>query len=201
MADTNDTPTRATGTGAPLHDRPIVVSGFGRSGTTMAMHMLRAGGIPWVPGTHEVSGEQNPPVRFMAGHLSKHVMANPDHVREVTWWGDVVVVWCYRNSREQARSMRKFAKHFRIPWGITDSLLARQIGLFEVDSWRYLRDVGRDVVLLDFDRTIRYPSRAATDLADSLREVAALDASAMAAVVHTRSPRCLPDMAYESGGF
>lgn len=180
--------------------RPIVVAGFGRCVSTMAMHMLRAGGIPWVPGTHEVSGEQTLPVQFMAGYASKHLFTNVDHVRSVHWWPRVTVLWCSRAPREQARSGLKFAEGFGIPFPrISVSSLARQIEQWEREAAAFLVDSGAQLAHLDFDNALRDPVLASRMLADRLGLYvgAELDMRAMASVIHRRSPRCLPDLAYE----
>lgn len=177
--------------------RPVVVTGFGRSGTTMAMHMLRAGGIPWVPGTHDESGEQDLPVRFVAGHASKHLVTGPQHARSIPWWGQASVIWCTRNHREQARSMRKFLAGADVDFPLTDSAAARQPGLDERDIWGWLRRSGVTPIVVDFDGALRDPWQAAHRLAEDLAEMVRLDAPAMAAVIHRRSPRCAPDLSYE----
>lgn len=40
-----------------MTSRLVIVTGQGRCGSTMAMQMLRAGGVAWAPGANRVSGE------------------------------------------------------------------------------------------------------------------------------------------------
>ena len=173
---------------APRGLPAIGVCGFGMCGTTMTMHMLRAGGVPWAPCLDEL-GE--------AGPLVPHVVGPGRAVKTLLWASDQETrlprydwrfVWLDRDPEAQARSWAlrydKLGAWREISWrpdepeakarefitGLRDEHLAR------------LRRRGR-VLVLDFESVKANPRRAAAQLAAFVKPLD-LHAAASAAVVN-----------------
>lgn len=168
---------------------PIVVTGFGRCGSTMAMHMLRAGGVPWVPGTYESGEQAGDAIEVRAGHASKLLLGGS--ARESDVWPGVVAVWCYRTPREQAKSIIKFMTALGERWPISVSAEARAIDHDTLAAVADIRASAMGLVRVDYDCTVLDPRFEARRLARELSPWVSLDAKAMAAVVHRRPWRCL----------
>lgn len=181
---------------------PVVVSGFGRCGTTMVMTMLRAGGIPTAPGANTHSGEHPDPAQAIAAiapgvavKVIEPLVLNAalEHLEGLR------VVWMDRDLGNQAKSLRKFTrgvmglhytghqlKRLKVQWVIDRPK--------SLDLWR-LHGV---VTIHHFEEAIADPNVFARGLADVLPEYS-LDVESMAAVVHDRGPECLPDLRFELG--
>ena len=180
---------------------PIIVTGWGRCGTTMVMHMLAAGGVPWVPGTHPISGEiaQSPSrpaltARALAplarsGHAIKLILGRPTDIHHRPT--DADLIWCKRTPREQARSTRKFLATLD-PDAPRPSERALA-DFYQAATPPALAAHRGRVHVLDYDHALTHPDQAAAALADFAGIPAAL-APAMAAVVHQRRPECARGM-------
>lgn len=181
-----------------MSDQPaVLVTGFGRCGSTMTMHVLRAGGIPWAGDAAEVSGEQQPPIMFAQGKATKHLLGTAGDASVVGGHGPIVTVWCQRNYQQQAKSTVAFARMFGIPGLGSESALARWLARATPTARMTLRDRG-PFVHLDFEAVLHNPRRETVWLALALeRWFPNLDLDAMAAAVHDRSPRCNAQLAYE----
>jgi len=181
-----------------MTDRRVMVSGFGRCGSTMLMHMLRAGGLPFADGADPHSGEH-------PGAAGAHAAAAPGRVVKILdplgsghlpgpgWQA----IWLDRDPRWQAESMRKFLS----------ALSRSRVSVRETRALRTSLERDRDpavaalratcpLLVVSYDDTLRDPPLTARSLASFL-PWAGLDVAAMAGAVHDRSPRTLPDLAFE----
>ena len=173
---------------------PIIVSGFGRCGSTMVMTMLQAGGVPWTADASELSGETPGLDAALAavtpGHAVKVLLGRAADARAIRG-EDRRVVWCSRDPREQAKSMEKFMHRMRlIPPDIpVAAALKQSLPAETVQARRILRRAGTPVLVLDYATALRNPVGAALRIAAFLPQYQ-VDASAAAEVVQARSARC-----------
>ena len=176
----------------------VGVVGFGRCGSTMTMGMLAAGGCPPVPGSLPVSHELPSPANMRDGLTAGHTVKLLD-VPVLQGWDLPSIgwrfVWLDRNPIQQGKSMRKFARWFN---GQASSDYAKMM----TDTIRADRDTVRGfyasrgpVLDLRYEDVLRDPDVAAAQLGRHVGPP--FDVDAAAAVVHDRSPKCRPDMAFE----
>lgn len=178
---------------------PIVVSGFGRCGSSLTMQMLAAGGVPCVgePPDFEVSGAAHRIApEFIASCAGQAVKILDPH--RVGLPGEMAVVWLDRNTREQAASHAKFA-HAALGREYDRKqrrALQRQL---EADLPRALREIDDRLLLrIDFGLLVMDPKHHALLLRQRLKYLGYdLDAEAAAAVVIRRPPQCMPTMHIE----
>ena len=187
-----------------MTDEVVVVSGFGRCGTTLVMSMLQAGGVPLVEDmavSHEYSPALNLPeddawlTLFAYGRAVK--MLDPH--RHVPPHGHkYAVLWLDREVAEQARSIAKLL------------ILLHRIPAARVDGKRLEHSLRRDRALaraiwkdrgarmfdLRFERILEDPLGAAAAI--GLWVGVPFDARAAAAVVLPRPPNCMPDLSIET---
>lgn len=181
---------------------PVVVTGFGRCGSTMLMTMLRAGGIPFAAGANEHSGEHPSLEHGIAAARPGAVVKLLDPTQPswalppqaATW----TFLWLDRDLIQQSRSWAKFCAAF----------LGERPGPYQQLKIRQAWVEDRAVVMAEklpgHVHTLRYedvltnPSSAAHDVAAALTDYE-LDTTAMAAVVHDRTPECRPDLSVEFG--
>lgn len=176
----------------------IVVSGYGRCGTSMVMQMLSAGGIECIgpfPAfevdevKHAVSESF---IRLAAGRAVK--VLDPHRVGLP---GDVRVIWLGRNHEQQAMSQAKFiALMFgRVPNRTDRRAMVRNYVKDRLAVAKTLR--GRPVLGLSFEEIIGNPLLAAAKMRQFLEPVASLDATKAASAVIPRSHRCMPGLEIE----
>lgn len=175
----------------------VAVTGFGRCGSSMVMRMLEVGGFPLAPSggfpayeTHRISIATSHPgeaIKVLDGIL--HGVFPPGPARSI---------WLDRDHLQQARSQVKFLR------GIMGTRLEKDA----VDRFRhsYRRDRPRAIreltargslLIVEYEAVLRDPAGQAQRIADHVGDMQTLDLDAMAAVVHARSPRCAPDLAFE----
>ena len=169
----------------------VIVAGLGRCGSTMTMHMLRAGGIPFVTGADPHSGEGG---SAQPGHCFKVLNQLPS--------GDygpaTVAIWVSRNPRWQAASMRKFMRaagyhtSTRMEKALRDSIIADQPT--HIQAWRE----AMPTLVIAYEDVLRDPLQAAKSMAAHVKPLR-LDAEQAARVVHLRNARTLPDLSFEMG--
>lgn len=186
------------------HVQMVGVCGFPRSGSSLTMRMLHAGGIPPVtgssPGSYELSGglEQlaSMPPRQLAGRAVKLLDYGqwfPYLPAGIDWR----FIWLDRNPTEQAKSTVKFMS-FLMP-----GMLRRDRGAIRRLAKSYRSDRPRllgwyrsrgDVLVSSFEAILADPSAEAARFAEFLPT---LDAVAAAEVPLTRSAACAADLAVE----
>lgn len=173
-----------------------IITGMGRCGSSMVMQMLVAGGV-------EVTGDAVPPLwedprcaEMPVNHdmlqeargravkiLTPHRYDLPTDAGHDYRW-----IWLDRNKREQERSQHKMAA-----W------MGRARLPFSIPVWRAkgldaIRRIGGDLLILEYERILAYPVRAAVAIAAHIGRDD-LNPAAMAAVVRKRDGRCLDHMA------
>lgn len=177
---------------------PVVVSGFGRCGYTMLMTMLAAGGLPPADGASPGSFEHSTQDALSAVTPGRAVkILNPLAVGatpDPSWH----VLWLDRDPRWQAESARKF-----IAWVTGQRMTVRETRAYRESLIRdrdhvtgWLAAQGCPLLTLSYEAVLAAPTAAAEQVAAFL-PWAALDIPSMAAVVHARGGRTLPDMAVE----
>lgn len=164
---------------------PVLVVGAGRCGTTMAVQMLVAGGVPLGPEADAISGEHKSPTLAMASIL----MARPGLVTKVITAGHGLptdaaktaakysangvqprwlVVHMVRDVEDQIDSMARFlAEQMPGHYLKRTPAMRRSIMAERTVLRRQLRYFG-DVVELDYDETRRNPARATAEIAGHL---------------------------------
>lgn len=186
----------------------IGVCGFGRCGSTMAMAMLKAGGVPFVDGSHPDSGE----LRYL-GPDTLAAVSHGGAVKLLDWVlrdelppADWRFIWLDRDPREQAKSTAKFIGSFGFD-DIDEDVLAASYNRDRPRALGLLRALG-PVLVLQYEwvlaRPKKYAHQIAMFLATNGRALAVarpgelwFDVRAAAAVVHQRDGRCRPDLAVE----
>ena len=181
---------------------PVVVTGFGRCGSTMLMRMLRAGGIPFAVGASSYSGE-HPSLREAIDSVAPATVTKLLDPMQPAWvlpadaatW---VFLWLDRDLVQQSRSWAKFCAAF----GVGRPSPMQQLRIRQ--DWTRDRELvmagvlpGR-VTVFRYEQFLDDPAAAAAEVARALPEYR-LDVAAMAGVVHDRSPRCRPDLSFETG--
>ena len=184
-----------------MSDPITLVSGFGRCGSSLAMQMLAAGGMP-------VTGEY--PI-FEA--------TCPVHVRGVDWWPSLAgkavkvlyphrmtpldwmdceyrAIWLDRDPGEQAKSFQKFAAAF-LPVEIGGRMARRAlIASYRADRPQCMAVLQRlcrgRVMAMRFERLLSHPRESAEAISQHLG--GSLNVDSMAAAVRPRLAKCM-------GGF
>jgi hypothetical protein len=176
----------------------------------MAMAMLKAGGVPFVDGSHPDSGELT--------HLGPDTLAavrQGGAVKLLDWVlrvdlssADWRFIWLDRDPHEQARSTAKFIAGFGFGDEIDVGVLAASYGRDRPVALGRLRALG-PVLVLGYERVLAQPKKAARQIGRFVAGVDGLgatrptelwfDVKAAAAVVHQRDGRCRPDLAIEAG--
>lgn len=173
----------------------VGVCGFGRCGSTMVMSMLVAGGM--TPGNASEPPYEGDLQDLWHLPLDGRVVKLLD---SVSYYGIPPAsswrfIWLDRDPIEQAKSHVKF----------TESILGAPLrdGAVEQFAESYARDRPKvlgllrragGVLVMDYERVLANPRRAAKDLRKVWPE---LDVDRAAAVVHERDGRCRPDLAVE----
>lgn len=178
----------------------MIVSGFGRCGSSLIMQMLSAGG-------HPVSGEypafeneygramlddnlSEPMMRKIDGCAVKLLDPQRGHIPKGPTYR---AIWCSRDPREQSRSQAKF---IRILTGV--NVARKEVRAFaksyEKDKAPALQSLlaagmcGNDILSVRFERILSKP----WEIAEQLRAHCGLemDIEKMASSVIRRSPQC-----------
>lgn len=188
-----------------MSDFAVGVCGFGRCGSSMAMQMLAAGGLPHAGDTDPTSGE------LLGGRGIREAWDVELPGRAVKLLDCVLhfglppapgwrFVWLDRDPMEQAKSQLKFVQF--LLGGLAEpeeQAVARLVAGYHRDrprALKLLRAAG-PVQLVSYEWVLADPLFGAAQLAFVWPD---LDVSAAAAVVHQRDSSCRPDLAFELGG-
>lgn len=179
----------------------VGVCGFPRSGSSMTMRMLEAGGIAPVegssPGSYELRGGLEGFRWVDPAALDGRAVKLLDYG---AWFGELPAaqwrfIWLDRDPTEQARSHVKFmgaVGGVELP----PAAVAKLANSFRADRpklLRWYRSRG-ELLVTSFEAILGDPGREAVRLAAF---VPGLDEFLAAAVPTERSPKCAPDLAFE----
>lgn len=179
---------------------PTIVSGFGRCGTTLVMHMLAAGGAEVVGRrpAYEVDQAARVPIDLTwlssCGEAAVKVLDPQRSLKSVR--SDVRVIWLDRNPEQQARSQVKFLRQVAgVP--IRASAWKRLARSFSTDRQKVDALFANSPVLkLSFEAVLSDPLGAAREMTAYFP---GLDVERAAAVVQRRPASCAPGMSVEIG--
>lgn len=162
------------------------------------MQMLHAGGMPisCAPGNEAISGEHEDNVQALKlialGLADGKAIKCLDPLHFPLPPGkDYIFIWCKRDYREQARSMKKFlagVAGIRMNHKMFNDL-HRSLRPDTIKSIKYLASLGT-VHVFNYEDMLANPSYEARRLYDCLHPHFNLDVNAMAPVVIDRSPKC-----------
>jgi hypothetical protein len=180
------------------YGRPIVVvSGLPRSGTSMAMKMLEAGGLTVVTDGQRVADEDNPKGYYEDERVKRlHKDADQAWLREAR--GKVVkiisfllkslpdehnykVVFMHRNLREIVASQNKMLARLGKPNDLPDEAAVQLLSTQEKEAGFFLKRPHFDVLELNYADVLAAARSEAKKMADFVGEP--LDVEKMAAVV------------------
>jgi hypothetical protein len=175
----------------------VVVSGLPRSGTSMAMKMLEAGGLPVVTDGQRVADEDNP-----KGYYEDERVKRLHKEEDKTWLNDArgkvvkiisfllkslpdehnyKVVFMHRNLREIVASQNKMLSRLGKPNDLPDEAAVQLLTTQEKEAGFFLRRPQFDVLELQYSEVLAGARAQAQRIADFVGEP--LDVEKMAAVV------------------
>ena len=167
---------------------PVVVSGFGRCGSSLVMQMLHAAGFP-VTGDYPSfeCEEYNMGVVPPPAGASKilNLDCTPPPGGPYRW------IWLDRSPTQQAKSQAKLLRELA---GIRMSrqkvrAMACSYAPGRQDSFKAMRRLGGPILVLSFEGLVSNPRNAAESIAAF---VSCGNIEEMAGVVRKRGPECLP---------
>lgn len=182
------------------YDRPVFVCGAPRSGTSMTMQMLAAGGLPtcgeypaYEPDEVSVTGRNM--VRLARQGVGRAAKILDPH-RTPGWAKNPkpFVIWTRRMYRPQAQSQAKFLRLLGVNLvSVQIDGLEASLPATELEAFALFRRVGIDDVLdLSFETTIQNPHSTAAAMAAAFGP--GFDAAAAAGAVRSRTLGCLAGM-------
>lgn len=183
-------------------DEVIVVSGCSRSGTSLMMRMLEAGGIQTFDGGNK-TGYECEESRAAFGGRADFIADIPgqavkllDPHRFETPIVPIAWIWMWRDATEQARSQVKFMGSLA---GMHIPISDRLIKSIRVDNERVPVQLsaraGSRVLVVDFARLIGVPRGVVAEVVGFINRP--MDQDAMAACVIEREPGCAPGLDIE----
>jgi hypothetical protein len=170
-------------------DFTLIVSGFGRCGSSLVMQMLHAGGFPTTgdyPAFEDERyslGQKSAPLGVAVKILDPHKFHMlPGHYR----W-----IWLDRDPRQQAKSQVKFLRHVA---GLSlgkeaVSKFAKSFKDERPACMAAIKRIGGPLLQLRFENIVNSPDCAAQAIGGF---VGCCSHASMAAVIVRRSPTCLP---------
>ena len=173
-----------------------LISGLGRCGSTMMMHMLAAGGVDVVgaPPAYEVEEASRIPLSaaWLKSIDGRAVKVLDPHRS----WRPMIparVIWLDRDEKEQARSQIKFLRVMGVP--VAGGSLGKVRAALRADRKRCMAILtGHHRMMFRFEDILADPRREAARLTTFFP---AIDVEKAAAVVRARDPRCAPDLQIE----
>lgn len=171
-----------------------VVAGIPRSGTSMMMKMLHAGGMPVFADdllSYETNLVRELPQnwRWLRNCQGKAVKILDPHKHAPHSLYTYRFIWMDRNPLQQAKSSRKFMQAIGLPFSRHEvAAWARSIERDVPECLEVLKRRG-EVLRVRFEDVLSHPQREAKRVADFCGLVAVDE---MAGVVIARRPECLP---------
>lgn len=183
-----------------MKERITVVCGFGRCGSTLAMTMLWAGGMPVYADTacgfeSEVVDLLPLKTTWMQNAVGRAVKVLNPHINVLPQTYGYNFIWMDRNERDMALSMAKFSRTLiGVNMSHTDQIrLERNLKQDRATVLPLLRRYEESrLLMLNFADIVTRPEEAAETLANFCD--CDLNPEKMASVVVRRSPKCYPGM-------
>lgn len=181
--------------------QPItVVTGLGRCGTTMVMHMLKAGGYPIFADSPDGGLECDRTTRLPKRHnwlqeAQGHALKVIDpQIHTIPAQYEARYIICTRDLEQQARSQIKFhlamsGKPVPKPYRINADAVKALMEDLEIDQLTMFRMLKGNVIVLPFEYILDKPFTVAKSLRAFVQDLD-FDVDQAAAVVRTRSPKC-----------
>lgn len=157
----------------PLMSFVTVVSGLPRSGTSMMMRMLEAGGTPIYQDGMRLADTDNPKGYYEAERVK-------DLAKDARWLGeeasgraikiissllpyipfelDYKVIFMRRNMAEILASQRKMLESSGTHHGVADELMAAKFAIHLRKIRKFLEQQGREVLFVDYAKVITDPA-------------------------------------------
>jgi hypothetical protein len=186
-----------------MSDPIIVVAGFGRCGTTLMMHMLRAGGVPVLSDTLDGGLECHRVFDLPGNHswlaeaAGSALKVLEPHQNPVPAEYDARFIFLVRNHREQARSQLKMIRECFPSIAMDRFALDKTERSLRDSQAAMLRSAGaRPWMTLRFERLLAEPLASAQEVAAFIGRP--FDVDAAAAVVFPRTPECQPGFDIEA---
>lgn len=191
---------------SPDRNYVTLVAGFPRSGSTLMMRMLAAGGIP-AHADSDVSMESGDVNRLADGHTVWLRACRGKAVKILDAVAHVPlmlvpyrVILMHRNHREQARSFLKFGQWLGMGADPDNRADVRRVAKSFDQDFNRLHAACRDLgptFIMDFENVLDDPATSASQVCGFLDLPAAAATPAMAGQVIPRQPECLPYMLEE----
>lgn len=183
----------------PEHKPTIIVCGLGRSGSSLVMRMLHAGGMP-VFASEEVLFETmyaTRPVRQWLHHAQGMAVKILDPVRFGPWPPpsmDHRFIWIQRDFIEQARSHLKLQRRQGMVMSRPRQRVKHYTRQLQTEHMQNLARViypSMSFFQIQFEELLANPVDHAKAIADYVGPEHVVDADRMAAQVIARDPRCM----------
>lgn len=176
----------------------MLICGFGRCGSSLAMQMLAAGGMPTTglyPGFEDeaVMATMKARAAFYRANAGRAIKVLDPHLYPIPGGLEYRAVWLDREPREQAKSIVKWAGAMlghgvHAPRGRAKAI-ERGLQRDRAKAIDQVKSVTRDILFLTFEQLVEGPASAAKALA--VHAGVPMDEAAMAKVVRTRGTDCL----------
>jgi hypothetical protein len=182
-----------------MNDFILLVSGFGRCGSSLVMQMLDAGGYR-VTGEYPAFEDDIALPRSIASPdawrrmMGRAVKVLDPHLLSLPTGVPFRVIWLDRDLYQQAKSQAKFAKFFMGLEVGRDGRRKLAVS-YKADRPRAMKAFAnagaRIEIELTFENLIRQPFKSAAEIN---KIVGGLDVDAMAGIVRVRGSNCYPGM-------
>lgn len=183
----------------------IVVAGLARSGASLVMQMLDAGGVRCAgeAPTYEVRGTEVWVERaWLTGLDADAVKVVDPHRVNLPRDTPIVAIWVDRDPLQLVLSQAKFMRlAARLP-AMGNAQLAelhQSVIAGRAAAMAHMRETrsAAPLLVLPFEHLIESPSTVASSIADHIRPWCPADADLMAGAVLPRQPGCAPDLSIE----
>lgn len=175
----------------------IIVSGFGRCGSSMTMQMLHAGGIEclgeWPSFEHEKAMDLD--MEWLRAQEGKALKVLDPQRNSLPRGPEYKVIWLDRNTRQQAMSainLLRLTTGVDVGGAVNIKNLMRSYKKDRPLAIAALRRTGAAILAMRFEDLLARPQEEARRIAVFLG--LNMDAQAMAGVVIPRGPECRPDL-------
>lgn len=172
--------------------KTIIVAGITRSGLTLTMQMLNAGGYPCM-GNYPAFEDVELTAKLFKENTGKAIKVVDTHM-QFPPTGEYHVIRLRRNWGEQAKSLCKFLRAINVDVPTNKTNIKKFTKSFpadyeKIDSWAKRQ---KGMIIIDFEELILNPRESAEKISQFTGEQ--LDIDKMVAVVEPRTTGCYPTM-------